>query len=168
MWFDSWGDLWRVVAVGAAAYATLVVTLRLSGKRTLAKLNAFDLVVTVALGSTLATVLLNADVSWAEGAVAFAVLAVLQLAVSWTTTHLARGRAAVTAAPTTVVRDGAIDEGAMQDQRLTPAELRQAVRSSGVGGFDQVARVVLETDGTLSVIPAGKVGDGRALEPDDR
>ncbi len=167
MWFDSWGDLWRVAAVGAAAYATLVVTLRLSGKRTLAKLDAFDLVVTVALGSTLATVLLNADVSWAEGAVAFAVLAVLQLAVSWTTTHVPRGREVVTAAPTTVVRDGVIDEAAMRDQRLTPAELRQAVRASGIGGLDRVARVVLETDGTLSVIPADAVGDGRALEPHD-
>jgi uncharacterized membrane protein YcaP (DUF421 family) len=41
--------------------------LRVSGKRTLAKMNAFDLVVTVALGSTLATILLSADVSLAEG-----------------------------------------------------------------------------------------------------
>ncbi len=167
MWFDSWSDLWRVVAVGAAAYAVLVVALRLSGKRTLAKLNAFDLVVTVALGSTLATVLLNSDVSWAEGAVAFGVLVVLQLAVSWTTTRAGRGRAIVTAAPTTVLRDGVVDEQAMRAQRLTRAELRQAVRGAGVGGFDRLARVVLETDGTLSVIPADKVGDGQAFEPDE-
>jgi hypothetical protein len=51
------------------------VVLRVSGKRTLAKLNVFDFVVTVALGSTLATILLNSTVSWAEGAVALAVLA---------------------------------------------------------------------------------------------
>ena len=55
MWFDSWSDVVRVVSIGAAAYATLVAMLRISGKRTLAKLNAFDLIVTVALGSTLAT-----------------------------------------------------------------------------------------------------------------
>ncbi len=53
----------RVLVVGAAAYVTLVVTLRLSGKRTLAKLNAFDFVVTIAIGSTLATILLNTTVS---------------------------------------------------------------------------------------------------------
>jgi uncharacterized membrane protein YcaP (DUF421 family) len=48
MWFDSWADLARILAVGAGAYGGLVLVLRLSGKRTLAKLNAFDLVVTVA------------------------------------------------------------------------------------------------------------------------
>jgi uncharacterized membrane protein YcaP (DUF421 family) len=72
----------------------------------------------------------------------------------------------VTAGPTTVLRDGVVDDEALREQRLTEAELRQAVRSTGVGGFDRVARVVVETDGTLSVIPVGKVGDGRALEPD--
>lgn len=72
MWFDSRSDTLRVLLVGTAAYATLVVVLRVSGKRTLAKLNAFDFVVTVALGSTLATILLNSTVSWTEGAVALA------------------------------------------------------------------------------------------------
>ena len=85
MWFDSWSDIARVLAVGTAAYATVVVVLRLSGKRTLSKLNAFDLVVSVALGSTLATILLNSDVSWAEGATALALLAALQFVVAWTT-----------------------------------------------------------------------------------
>jgi uncharacterized membrane protein YcaP (DUF421 family) len=49
-----------------------------SGKRTLSKLDAFDLIVTVALGSTLATVLLSRDVALAEGIVAFALLVGLQ------------------------------------------------------------------------------------------
>jgi uncharacterized membrane protein YcaP (DUF421 family) len=168
VWFDSWGDPLRVLAVGAAAYAVLVLVLRLSGKRTLAKLNAFDLVVTVALGSTLATILLSADVAWAEGVTAFAVLVLLQLLVSWSTSHVGPGRSVVTARPTTVVRDGVLDGAAMAKQRLTPAEVRQAVRSTGAGGLDQVARVVLETDGTLSVITASKLGDSTALEPEDR
>lgn len=67
MWLDSWSDLGRILAVGASAYVSLVLVLRFSGKRTLAELNAFDLVVTVALGSTLATILLSSDVSWSEG-----------------------------------------------------------------------------------------------------
>ena len=67
MWFDSWGDLVRRVLVGITAYASLVLVLRGSGKRTLAQLNAFDLVVTVALGSVLATILLSPDVSWSAG-----------------------------------------------------------------------------------------------------
>jgi uncharacterized membrane protein YcaP (DUF421 family) len=63
MWFDTWSDVLRVLAVGAAAYGALVPPLRVSGKRTLAKLNAFDWVVSVALGSTLATILLSSDVA---------------------------------------------------------------------------------------------------------
>jgi uncharacterized membrane protein YcaP (DUF421 family) len=168
VWFDSWSDLLRVVAVGVAAYAILVVVLRLSGKRTLAKLNAFDLVVTVALGSTLATILLSADVAWAEGVVAILVLVLLQMVVSWSTSHVGPGRSVVTARPTTVLRDGVLDEAAIAAQRLTAVEVRQAVRGSGLGGLDQVARVVLETDGTLSVITASSLGDRSALEPEDR
>lgn len=168
MWFDTWSDVLRVLTVGAAAYVSLVAVLRLSGKRTLAKLNAFDLVVTVALGSTLATILLSADVSWSEGVAAFLVLVLLQLAVSWSTAHLGPDRTVVTARPVTLLRDGVLDERATLGQRLTTAEVRQAVRSAGVGGFDQVARIVLETGGTLSVITTGNVGDGTCLEPGDR
>jgi uncharacterized membrane protein YcaP (DUF421 family) len=56
MFFSGWDSLLRTLVVGLLAYVVLVVFLRLSGKRTLSKLNAVDLVVTVALGSTLATV----------------------------------------------------------------------------------------------------------------
>ena len=164
MWFDSWGDIGRIVAVGAAAYVTLVVLLRLSGKRTLAKLNAFDLVVTVAFGSTLATILLSTDVSWSEGVVALALLAALQFVVSSVSARLPGGRSAVTAQPTVLLRDGVPLEDAMREQRITHSEVRQAIRSSGVGGLDLVAAVVLESDGKLSVITSSQLGDGSALE----
>jgi uncharacterized membrane protein YcaP (DUF421 family) len=163
MWFDSWTDIGRVMAVGAAAYVTLVLVLRLSGKRTLAKLNAFDFVVTVALGSTLATILLNSQVSWADGATALALLAALQLLVAWLASRVPGLRGAVTAEPTYLLRDGVIHEEALRDQRLTTAEVRQAVRNSGQGSLESVGAVILETDGTLSVIGADKVGNGSAL-----
>jgi uncharacterized membrane protein YcaP (DUF421 family) len=163
MWFDTWADLGRVVAVGAAAYVTLVVVLRLIGKRTLAKLNAFDLVVTVALGSTLATILLNSQVSWAEGATALLLLAALQLVVAWSGSRVPRLRGVVTAEPTLLLRDGVVDEQALLDQRLTRAEILQAVRGTGTGALEEVAAVVLETDGTVSVIGADKRGSGSAL-----
>ena len=116
MWFDSWSDIVRVVLVGAATYVALVALLRLSGKRTLAKLNAFDLVVTVALGSILATILLSSDVSWVEGVVALALLVLLQLLVTWSSSRLGRSRSIVTAKPTTVLRDGVVDERALAAQ----------------------------------------------------
>lgn len=74
MLFDGWYGLLRVLVVGVSAYVRLVALLRLTGKRTLSKMNAFDLIVTVALGSTLATVLLSGDVALAEGMLALALL----------------------------------------------------------------------------------------------
>ena len=63
-----------------------------------------------------------------------------------------------------MLRDGQPDHAALREQRLTVGELKQAVRSAGVGGFDQCAAVVLESDGTLSVITRSKLGDGTALD----
>lgn len=164
MWFDSWWDLWRVLAVGGAAYVTLVVVLRLSGKRTLSKLNAFDFVVTVAFGSTLATILLSTQVSWAEGVTALALLALLQYAVAWFSARLPGGRSLVNARPTVLLRDGQPCHEALLRQRVTVDEVRQAVRGTGSGSLANVAAVVLESDGTFSVITAGQLGDGTALD----
>jgi uncharacterized membrane protein YcaP (DUF421 family) len=168
MWFHTWSDVARVLAVGAAAYLTLVVLLRFSGKRTLAKLNAFDLVVSVAFGSTLATILLSSDVSWAEGATALALLAALQFVVAWTTTRLPGGRSVVTARPTLLLEDGRVLHEALGQQRLTLNELRQAVRASGSGDLSRVAAVVLESDGSLSIVPAEQAGNRSALEGVER
>lgn len=164
MWFDSWSDIIRVLVVGAAAYVMLVLVLRVSGKRSLAKLNAFDLVVTVALGSTLATVLLDADVSWSEGVMAFVTLAVLQFVVTWTSTRVPRARTTVSASPTLLFRDGEPLEEVMRRQRVTIGELRQVVRAAGNGDLADIGAIVLESDGSLSVIPVQKMGGASALE----
>ena len=83
MFFDDVSGLIRVLVVGPAIYVWLICLLRFSGKRTLAQLNAFDFIVTVALGSMLATVVLNNPIAWTEGALALTVLAALQFAVAW-------------------------------------------------------------------------------------
>lgn len=164
MWFDSWSGVLRVLLVGTAAYAFLVVALRLSGKRTLAKLNAFDLVVTVALGSTLATILLSSEVAWLEGVTALGLLALLQYVVAKAMVLVPPVRGLLTARPTVLLRDGRMLEQALRQQRVSADELRQAVRASGSGGLAEVAAVVLESDGSLSVIPASKLGDASALD----
>lgn len=164
MWFDGWPQLLRIVVVGAAAYASLVVCLRVSGKRTLAQLNVFDFVVTVALGSTLATIFLSTDVSWAEGVTAFGVLAGLQLLVAWISSRWPRVRGVFTAEPALLLAEGRIRHEALRRNRLTESELRQAVRMQGTGDLSRVEAVVLETNGKLSVITSSKYGDGSALD----
>ena len=163
MWFDSWSAIGRVLAVGSLAYVGLVVALRLSGKRTLSQLNVFDFVITVALGSTLATIVLSKDVAWAEGITAVVLLTVLQYVVAKLSVRWPFFRRAVTSSPTLLARDGRLDEAALRRQRLTASQVRQSARSSGYGDLAQVAAIVLEPDGTLSVIPVSQLGSGAAL-----
>lgn len=158
MFFDSFSDLLRVLVVGPLAYIWLVVLLRVSGKRTLAQLNAFDFIVTVALGSTLSTILLSSSVSWSEGATALGLLAGMQFVVAMISVRVPWFRNAVTSSPSVLLRDGQPDPAALARERISGASLRQAVRQSGIGGLEQVALVVLETNGAISVIPTGQFG----------
>ena len=152
MLFDGWWDLGRVLIVGAFAYFGVVATLRISGKRTLSKMNAFDLVVTVALGSTLATVLLNKDVSLAEGLLALVLLCSCQYAVAFASTRSRRFRRVIKSEPTLLLRDGEFLVDAMERERVGPDEILAAVRSEGISDLNSVGAVVLETDGTFSVL----------------
>lgn len=163
MWFDSWSAVLRIVLVGAASYVALVVLLRLGGKRILAKLNAFDLVVTVALGSMLASAVLSKDIHYVDALTGMALVISAQWFVSRVTSWLPGGRWFVNAEPTLVVRHGEVLDTALAKVRLTRGEVLQAVRSSGNGGLDAVAAVVLEPDGTLSVISRSSTGDEQAL-----
>lgn len=164
MWFDSWADALRVLIVGAVSYVSLVALLRFSGKRTLSQLNAFDFIITVALGSTLATILLSSDVAYIEGIAAFVLLAGLQFVVAWVSAKWPRARDVVAAQPVALVLDGELQEDELRRNRLTESEVLQAVRGSGSGDLSSVAVVVLETNGKLSVIPSSKLGNGSALE----
>jgi uncharacterized membrane protein YcaP (DUF421 family) len=152
MFFDSWTGLGRVLAVGTLAYISLVLILRISGKRTLTKLNAFDLVVTVALGSTLATVLLSKSVALAEGILAMALLVFLQFVITWSSVRSPWFQELVKSEPTLIMRKGQFLDGALRAQRITREEVFAALRSNGVADAADVAAVVLETDGSIAVI----------------
>ncbi|EQB10906.1 DUF421 domain-containing protein [Sphingobium lactosutens] len=152
MFFDSLHGLLRVLIISLLAYAWLVFVLRLSGKRSLAKLNAFDLVVTVALGSTLATVLLTKDVAFAEGALAFCMLALLQWIVAQASIRSSWFSDLVRSRPRLLVEDGDFRDSAMRDERVTRAEVEASIRKSGIGRIEEVGAVVLESDGSMSVL----------------
>lgn len=150
IFFQNWQGIVRTIVIGVLAYVTLIAFLRISGKRTLAKLNAFDLVVTVALGSTLSAILLQESVALAEGAVAMGLLILMQFLVTFTSVRWPRFATAVRAEPTLLVRNGAICRDAMKRQRVTEGEALSAVRSGGGHDFADVETLILESDGTFS------------------
>ena len=152
MLFDNLHGLLRVIFISALAYAWLVLVLRIGGKRLLTKLNAFDLVVTVALGSTLATVLLTKDVAFLEGALAFCMLALLQWLVARQSVSWPWFSRIVRSRPRLLVEDGAYRHAAMVEERVTEGDVDAAIRQGGIGRIEDAAAVVLETDGSMSVI----------------
>jgi len=151
--FTDMASLLRILVVGIGAYAALVTVLRLNGKRTLSKMNAFDLAVTVALGSTLGTVLLSKDVPLVEGVAAFVLLAAMQYAVTWSSVRSTHFRKWVKAEPRILLRDGVFDEAALRDERVTRDDVMAGIRGQGYSAASQIDRVTLETDGSMSVIP---------------
>lgn len=168
MFFDGWDGVFRTLIVGTLAYVTLIVFLRISGKRTLSKLNAFDLVVTVALGSTLATILLSKDVALAEGAAAFALLIGLQFAVTWTSVRMRWVRRLATGEPLMLLYCGEFLPAALRQARVTEDELRAAIRSAGIDALEGVRAVILETDGSFSVVASGEGRGASSLVGVDR
>jgi uncharacterized membrane protein YcaP (DUF421 family) len=173
MFFDSWFGLLRVLVVGTLAYAALILFLRVSGKRTLTKLNAFDLVITVALGSTLSSIILTESVAFFEGVLALALLISLQYLITWLSVRSGRFQELIKAEPTLLLNRGEFVHSAMRRQRVTTDDVLAAVRAGGTGDITEVAAIVLETDGSISVVrhspPSGSslsnVANAPAHEP---
>ncbi|HSL43672.1 MAG TPA: YetF domain-containing protein [Anaerolineales bacterium] len=160
IFFDGWTGLIRTAVVGICAYTALLVLTRISGKRTLSKMNAFDLIVTVALGSTLATIFLSKDAALAEGVLALGLLIFLQFSITWLSVRSATVSRLVKAEPRLLFHKGEFLQSAMKTERVNKDELLQAMRSQGVSRLEQVEAVVLETDGSFSVVE--KAGDGKS------
>ncbi|MFD2189769.1 DUF421 domain-containing protein [Pistricoccus aurantiacus] len=164
VFFDSGQALLRVAVSAVLAYITLVVFLRISGRRTLSKMNAFDLVVTVALGSILATIILSKDVTLAQGGLALAALIGMQYLLTWTSVRVPWVRKLVTGEPALLLYQGAILPEALRKARVTEDELYAAVREAGEDDLKDLRAVVLETDGEFSVLTQGKVPELSSLK----
>lgn len=166
MFFNGWYPLLRILVVGALAYAGLVLLLRISGKRTLSQMNAFDLVVTVALGSTLASTFVSRNVALLEGLLAFAVLISLQFIITWASVRFPAVQRLIKARPRLLAYDGELMEDALRSERVTRVELDAAVRSQGLPGIGATHAVILETDGTITAICSREgMDDYGALDP---
>ncbi|WP_046216031.1 DUF421 domain-containing protein [Paenibacillus wulumuqiensis] len=152
MFFDTWGDLFRILVIGIFSYVYLMILLRISGKRTLSKLNAFDLIVTVALGSTLSSVIVNKSISLTEGFLAMTLLVLLQYLVAYTTIRSKKIKSFIKAEPRLLFYEDEFRDEAMEDERIARDEVMQVVRQQGMQEMDKVAAVILETNGKISVI----------------
>jgi uncharacterized membrane protein YcaP (DUF421 family) len=152
IFFDNWSKVGRAALLALFAYGALVILLRISGKRTLSKLNVFDFVFVVALGSVLASTILSPNTTLANGVTAFVVLMAMQVTLSYLCVASHRVDDFVNGRPTLLLHRGRFINDAMKRERVTKEELLAALRNANVRKFDEIDAVVLETDGTFSIV----------------
>ena len=152
IFFNDWDSLLRILIVTLVAYPSIIILLRVSGKRTLSKMNAFDFIVTIALGSTFATVILSKSVSISEGILTFGLLILLQYIITFCSSRSQRVSDLVKSAPTLMVYRGHLIKANMLKERIDEDEIWAVLRKGGHSTLEEVDAIVLETDGSLSVI----------------
>lgn len=163
IFFDSWESIVRTAVITLLAYVVLIFFLRVSGKRTLSKMNAFDFIVTVALGSTLATVMLSKDVALADGALAFFLLIALQYCITWLSVRNGKINNLVKSTPALLVYKGRMIKQVMRKERIDEDEIFAIIRKSGLSAIEDADAIILETDGSLTVIEELRSLDDKAM-----
>ncbi|CAN5704151.1 DUF421 domain-containing protein [soil metagenome] len=151
--FESWTAVARIATLAVLTYLVVLALLRVSGNRTLAKTAAFDQVVSVALGSTLATAMLSKETTLTEGATGFLMLVLLQFVFASLILRSRWVQRLVVQKPQVLVWQGRLREETLRKTRLVESDVHAALRKASVGRVDAAALVVLESDGTFSVVP---------------
>lgn len=150
--FNSWSALFHTLVTGSLGYIVIVFLLRISGKRTLAKWNSFDFVVTIAFGSILAAMLLSKETSLAQATLGFGILVLYQFIISWTAARSSLVQKLIKAEPALLLYEGQFRHSVLKKERVSEGEVLAAIRNQGMGDMTQIGAVVLETDGSFSVI----------------
>jgi len=153
MLFESWPSLFRVIASTVIGYIATIALIRTFGKRTLSKMSAFDFVVTIALGSMLATICLSDSVPLVEGVVAVGLLILIQYIVAWASVRSDRVETIIRGEPVLLAYGGNVLHDVLLRERVSIDEVRSAIRRDGYGDFDEVGAIVMENDGSFSVLP---------------
>jgi uncharacterized membrane protein YcaP (DUF421 family) len=136
----------------AAVYLVLLVLLHLSGKRELAQINSFDLVVLLLLSNVVQNAIIGNDNSLLGGLLGAVILLVVNFVLVRTAFMSPRFGKALQGGPTTLFENGNVDERELRREAITREELVAALRRQGLE-LDDVEKVVLEPEGTFNASP---------------
>ncbi|MEL6160303.1 MAG: YetF domain-containing protein [Cyanobacteria bacterium J06623_5] len=153
----------HTLIVGTLAYFGMIVWLRVSGKRTLSKWNSFDFIVTIALGSILASATLSKSTSFLQSVVSVGLLVGLQFLITWVSVHTSAVQALIKSEPTLLLFKGKFIESALKSERVAKGEVLAAIRLSGNDSLENIDAVVLETEGSFSVIKSVDIRSASAF-----
>ena len=134
-------------------YVALVGLLRLGGRRELAQMNSFDLVILLIISNAVQNAIIGADNSLLGGLVGGATLILLNLGVNRYLYRHPELDEELEGEPITLVKDGRILRKNLEHELITEAELLAAIRRQGLTGVEACEEVILETSGMISVVP---------------
>jgi uncharacterized membrane protein YcaP (DUF421 family) len=143
----------EVVLRTAIVYLFVVTALRLSGKREVGQMSVLELVVILVISDAVQNSMVGDNTSLWGGLVAVTTLLALDFSLKALTRRSRKLREAVEGEPRLLVRDGRLLQKAIREEGLEVEEVRAAVRSHGLARIEDVRLAVLETDGSISVIP---------------
>jgi uncharacterized membrane protein YcaP (DUF421 family) len=132
-------------------YAAIAVLLRLAGKRGLAQLNSFDLVVVLLLSNVVQNAIIGNDDSLTGGLIGAVVLVAVNAVVVRTVARSDRLTAVFEGTPTTLVERGRYIRRALQQEGLRAGDVTTALRAQGADHVKEVERAALEPGGALVV-----------------
>ena len=141
------------VAQTLTIFLFLVLTLRLIGRRTMAQLTLGGYLIVALLGSAVESGLYAGSSALAAGLASVTTLLVADKALSVIIQRSPRTRELLVGAPIVLVHDGQVVRDHMRQSQLTRQDLAEAIRMHGYAGLDDVRYVVLESDGSITVIP---------------
>ncbi|HEU4672668.1 MAG TPA: YetF domain-containing protein [Candidatus Limnocylindrales bacterium] len=155
---DLGSDLPDVALRTAIIYVLLVLALRIGGKREVGQLSILELVVLLVVADAVQNSMVGQNTTLLGGIVAAGTLFLLDRGLRAVADRFRPVRVALEGEPALLVRDGRALEAAMRREGVEPYELRAALRAHGVARVDDVELAVLETDGTISVVPRREEG----------
>jgi uncharacterized membrane protein YcaP (DUF421 family) len=134
-------------------YAVLVAGLRLAGKREVGQLSIFDLIVLLVIADAVQNSMVGENSTLLGGVVAALVLITLDRVLNVVTGRFPRIKKLLEGAPQELIRDGVVLEAALRKEGIDRDELAANLRAHGILEASEVALAVLETNGSISVIP---------------
>jgi len=169
MFFESWQELIRISVTSLIIYPLLVVATNLLGKRSVAKMNNFDWIVTVAIGAILGSSILSKSVVITESILAITLLLLLQYFLTFLSARFSIVESLTKKPPTLLFYNGEYLDKALKKQRVSRNEIDATVRKAGIDDLKQVSAVIFESSGELSVIKSSStigplVTDGDTLD----
>ena len=145
--------MWTIIFKTVSVYAALLVLLRLLGKRQLGEMELSEFVVAALMANLAAHALEETERSMLPALLVIAVLGALEMLTAYLSLRSIRLRALLCGRPSLIIDHGRLDQAEMRRNRFTPDELMQAMRARGVLDVNEVLYAILETNGTLNVIP---------------